>query len=349
MIGTWRLGLALLVVCAHLFHPWWPAAFAVFSFYVISGFLMTLILQEQYSFSRSGLKAFWVNRWLRIYPPYYFACLISIGLILADSNRVSLINGHLTIPDSTSEILTNALIFGLIDWPADRSSLVPPGWTLFIELAHYLLISLWAGRSKQRAYIFLALSVVYVACVFVFLDGFLGALYFLVPGGSFPFAVGVVLYFHRNSFSKIIASLSWPVAFTIGAGLYAVVFACASMFEALMVPLLYVNVLVSGILLMTLWHAPSSKFSRVDKFLGELSYPAYLLHWQAGIVVLLALDQIDRTVLSFALSVALSLTLALLTLQLVIKPLDRLRASVKSKTLRSTDSRASMVSPESVT
>src|SRR5688572_5893383 len=148
MIGSWRLLLALLVVCAHLFNPWWPGAMAVFSFYTISGFLMTLILHEQYSFSGGGLRAFWINRVLRIYPPYYFACALSLVLLAVfGADAVGAINPHLSVPDSAGEVTTNLLIFGLIDWPADRASLVVPGWTLFVELVHYLLISLWAGRS----------------------------------------------------------------------------------------------------------------------------------------------------------------------------------------------------------
>jgi peptidoglycan/LPS O-acetylase OafA/YrhL len=51
---------------------------AVICFFVISGFLITLILNEKYR----DLKAFYVNRALRIYTPYWSALLLSIVLFL---------------------------------------------------------------------------------------------------------------------------------------------------------------------------------------------------------------------------------------------------------------------------
>ena len=49
--------------------------FAVTCFYVISGFLITLILSEKYV---TETKAFFVNRGLRVYVPYIAALLFSI-------------------------------------------------------------------------------------------------------------------------------------------------------------------------------------------------------------------------------------------------------------------------------
>ena len=333
MIGTWRLVLAMLVVCAHLFTPWWPGALAVFAFYVISGFLMTLILQEQYSFSPADLRAFWVNRVLRIYPPYYFACLASILLILAwPPGAVTSLNAHLSIPDTPGEILTNTFIVGLIDWPEDRSSLVVPGWTLFIEQVHYLVISLWAGRSRKNAFIFLALSVAYVAFTYLFLDANFGFRYLIPPAGSFPFAVGVVLYFYKEPFGRLIAAVTWKLAFCVSAVLYGLVFVAASMVADPLGVCLYANVLTSALLLIVLWHAPApSLMRRADKWLGDLSYPTYLLHWQAGALVVLATGYELKSVEAFALSILAVIALALLERRLVSGPIEKLRAIVKRR------------------
>ena len=65
MFGAWRLLLALLVVLGHLHRPWWPASWAVFSFYVISGYLMSLILDETYGWTGAGRRRFALNRFLR--------------------------------------------------------------------------------------------------------------------------------------------------------------------------------------------------------------------------------------------------------------------------------------------
>jgi peptidoglycan/LPS O-acetylase OafA/YrhL len=330
MIGSWRLLLALLVVAAHLFNPWWPGAMAVFSFYTISGFLMTLILQEQYSFSGRGLRAFWLNRFLRIYPPYYFACAVSLLLLLVfGADAVAAINPHLSVPDTPGEVTTNLLIFGLLDWPEDRAALVVPGWTLFIELVHYLLISLWAGRSRRTAYVFLALAVAYLVVVYAFLGGNFGFRYLIPPAGSLPFAVGVVLYFHKDALARAVARVGWGLAFALSAALYAGVFAAGAWVDDPLGALLYVNVLTSALLLGVLWQAPASRFQGFDKLLGDLSYPTYLLHWQAGVLVVLVTGFAMKSVAAFALSVLVVLVFALIERRLVSGPLETLRRAVK--------------------
>jgi peptidoglycan/LPS O-acetylase OafA/YrhL len=41
--------------------------YAVFGFYILSGYLMTLIMQKNYGYSRGGVARYAVNRFLRIY------------------------------------------------------------------------------------------------------------------------------------------------------------------------------------------------------------------------------------------------------------------------------------------
>ena len=75
MIDVYRFILALCVVQGHLVGRGesapWLAWQAVFSFYVLSGFLMSLILNQDYGFTASGLARFAFNRWLRLFPVYY--------------------------------------------------------------------------------------------------------------------------------------------------------------------------------------------------------------------------------------------------------------------------------------
>ena len=76
MFGIYRYGLAFCVAISHLWGGMiaGPAAYAVWGFYCLSGYLMTLILNEKYGFSKRGLTNFAVNRLLRIYPAYYVVC-----------------------------------------------------------------------------------------------------------------------------------------------------------------------------------------------------------------------------------------------------------------------------------
>jgi peptidoglycan/LPS O-acetylase OafA/YrhL len=75
MLGILRFLLAYLVVVSHLVGTEYVAHFgfyAVRGFFVISGFLMTATLNEVYAFC--GTR-FWLNRALRLLPPYFLVCL----------------------------------------------------------------------------------------------------------------------------------------------------------------------------------------------------------------------------------------------------------------------------------
>ena len=73
MLGTYRVILALMVVFQHLGKSYQLGAYAVFTFFVISGYLMTYILNENYGYSLRGRMKYLLNRILRIYPVYWGA------------------------------------------------------------------------------------------------------------------------------------------------------------------------------------------------------------------------------------------------------------------------------------
>jgi peptidoglycan/LPS O-acetylase OafA/YrhL len=79
-MGSFRLLLAATVMLGH-FVPFYPqhlpfliyGSASVPAFYIVSGFLITLVLREKYQ-SRAGL--FYSNRALRIFPLYWAALAI---------------------------------------------------------------------------------------------------------------------------------------------------------------------------------------------------------------------------------------------------------------------------------
>ena len=93
--------------------------------------------------------------------------------------------------------------------------------------------------------------------------------------------------------------------------------------------LLYVNVFTSALLLGVLWQAPVSRFARFDKALGDLSYPTYLLHWQAGVLVVLLTGLALKSLAAFALSVGVVLLLSMAEQRLISRPVEKLRRAVK--------------------
>lgn len=83
MLGMLRFFLAISVVATHLsegrlfFHYW--GAFAVFGFYLISGYLITRVLNDTYKFD---FYTFASNRFLRLFPIYYFVAALTLAVIL---------------------------------------------------------------------------------------------------------------------------------------------------------------------------------------------------------------------------------------------------------------------------
>ena len=78
MFGSLRFLLAFLVILSHLVGTEYVAHFgfyAVRGFFVISGLMMTAALNEVYGFD--GVR-FWTNRALRLLPPYYFVCALTL-------------------------------------------------------------------------------------------------------------------------------------------------------------------------------------------------------------------------------------------------------------------------------
>ena len=142
MFGAFRFGLALLVVAGHLRQPIWLGAWAVFAFYTISGYLMCLVLNERYGFSRRGFGAYALNRLLRIHPPYWLACAATLGVMLVAGEATTRnFWGPWELPTSAAEWgggthetaphPLSALDFGIIAESEETSSLNPRNLMIF--------------------------------------------------------------------------------------------------------------------------------------------------------------------------------------------------------------------------
>jgi peptidoglycan/LPS O-acetylase OafA/YrhL len=116
-------------------------AYAVLFFYVISGFLITFTLKQNYTAQLGGAVEFYKNRTVRIFSLYW--PLVIIVFMFLPGARDSFTSG--TILDK----FTNILLLGA-DWnldfanyPNDNWNAVPvgltPAWTLGAELTFYAL------------------------------------------------------------------------------------------------------------------------------------------------------------------------------------------------------------------
>ena len=266
MLGTLRFILAILVVNGHLGTMAWPAAYAVFSFYVISGYLMTLIMNKKYKYSVSGFKLFCLTRFLRIYPPYYVACLISLLIIfLIPGSLTESFNSSIGLPSSLSDIASNFTIFGLDSRSPVR--IVPPAWALNIELCYYIAIGIILGKNKKISTVWLILSIAYLPALFGLRPDLFGMFYHrysTVLDASLPFSVGCCLFHYSEYIQKLTRYLSWKALLIISASFYSSNYIFTYYMHKLQLnfyPYFYLNIIASAFLLYALVNIPKKRLT----------------------------------------------------------------------------------------
>lgn len=153
-MGTVRTLLAISVVFAHtpLLYVFVGGQLAVQVFYCISGFLITYILCTVPAYANA--RRFYENRFLRLYPVYWTVALLSacliVVLLLAHPKSAPDWVGFRHLPAYAKLVVigANLLIVGQ-DWlmfaPIKAHPelwallLVPPAWTLGVELSFYAI------------------------------------------------------------------------------------------------------------------------------------------------------------------------------------------------------------------
>ena len=196
MFGTFRYLLAGMVVLTHLWPAqtmWW-GVYAVFCFYLVSGYLMTLVLDRSYPYTADGMARYATNRVLRIYPPYVVVCLIALLLIYFLPDVAESTNYKLRWPGSIREWLSAFFIFGQL---GSHHALVPPAWSLNIELVYYVAMAVLLSRNETIVTLWFVASCAYTAFLVVIAPGNFEARYSAIPGASLPFAFGALLYTYR--------------------------------------------------------------------------------------------------------------------------------------------------------
>ncbi len=293
MFGVLRTTLALMVMVYHLFIGWGPLGpYAVFGFYIISGYLMTLIMHEHYGYTWIGRFSFAGNRFLRLYPQYWAATLVSILLIVGLGAEVTTsFHKSIFIPVSLESILQNIFMAFTAWFPNSiNPRLVPPTWALTVEMFFYFLICLGVSKTLFRVKIWLFLSVCYVIGSYI-MSWDMGSRYFPVAAASLPFSIGAAIYFMTNDalliqqFTRL--RLSSRTIFVV------MLFNCLAWLIASRMEIgnlgdvgFYINIVIFALLVYSLVIGGEilSVTRKTDKIIGDYSYPIYLLHWQSGLL-----------------------------------------------------------------
>ena len=263
-VGTYRLLLALAVLYSHAFGAVLGMNFgvvAVISFFVISGYVMKLLYSAYYQPTRD-IRGFYADRALRLFPQFLFYFVLTVLLWkLLGFKSVFLTN--LTAWKVVGTVTMLPLGFFMY-WP-EIALYVPAAWSLGLELTFYLAFPFFVmAPSAWRTAIVLASMLVAAAAFLGLIDPDIFG-YRLLPGTFFIFAAGAAL-----------AARDWrlPVATAlIGAGGFVI----ASAY----LPLPYNREVFLGAAIGVAAVAilRHKRFSRLDEFLGNISYGVFLNHF----------------------------------------------------------------------
>ncbi|WP_313818619.1 acyltransferase [Cupriavidus sp.] len=311
-MGFFRLLLAIAVVVAHS-SPLFGLEFtggvvAVQAFYIVSGFYISLILNEKYGPGLAGTKLFYSNRFLRIYPIYWTILAASIALSILELSHPNVHTigtlrnfthyfDDLGFGSKLYLLITNISLIGMdwgfflrLDGPqieattsflsfhprAFELAFVPQAWTLGIEIAVYLiapfifrrklavLVAMAAASTAARAYAF-SIGLTEDPWSYRFLPFELGL-----------FILGAIAYRAYKEVSFLSRkSVGWLCLTTV---LTLTVYYPHLSTAPSVIPGFYTGqllfLLAVFISIPAMFHL--SKSSRVDRWIGELSYPVYL-------------------------------------------------------------------------
>lgn len=290
MFGVYRTLLALAVLFQHLADVPLIGHFAVYGFFVLSGFLMTSIMQGTYGYTWRGRTAYFINRFLRLFPAYWILCTVSIGLILIYGDAITrAYQSAIYLPSRPIEFLSNlTLIFPAVSPKWVEPRLAPPTWALTLELIFYVVIGLGASRSRKLTWLWFTLGVAYFAMTYLLGMGH-ESRYSYLPAASLPFSIGALLYHYKEQSRQLAARvpghpLAWLLAYV------PLAFVAQLDQRAWIEPLFLANIALHTIIIAKLRNLPRSGWIwRCDKTVGDLSYPVYLGHYQAGLLVAMTL------------------------------------------------------------
>ena len=155
-MGLTRLVLSLLVVGSHFGNLGEPiGGTAVASFFTISGFLMARTIRENYA-GASGVRRFYVNRVVRIVPPFIAVLLLTALVLSLRGMHPFLLNrtGAVGFPDvEFAPAWWQTVTMDPAPYPRFVSAqvyLAPQAWSLVVEAVFYLLAPALVALAGAR-------------------------------------------------------------------------------------------------------------------------------------------------------------------------------------------------------
>jgi peptidoglycan/LPS O-acetylase OafA/YrhL len=281
-MGAYRLLLAVLVAISHMgvtFFGYNPGVFAVISFLVISGFVMTSLIKRNYLSARR-IPAFYLDRALRLYPQFllYFAISCVIISTYLSTTKYNLALTAANIIPSLAIAPLNLWMFGIT-----IPDILPPAWSLGLEAFFYLSIPFLIIYRARMPFYAASIAFFYIACLGYVNTDVYG--YRLLPGVLFMFLCGSYLYDGTRAEKALTIVTCMATLVTLAAILSGVILQAPFNTEV-------TAGLAFGI--PTIFLLSKFPYSKIDEFFGNISYGVFLNHF----VVMYAAEALGYRVFS---------------------------------------------------
>lgn len=347
-MGTLRYLLAIAVVFGHVVGAaptgvLTDSITAVQAFYIVSGFLITYILNERYA----KLSDFYRSRLLRIFPSYYFWLVATVVAFYYVGWSVKSITslGELSPFAAAYVVVSNLIIVGQ-DWAFwltydanghlhfvenfwhQKNQIYPyfvvtQAWSLSLELMFYAVAPWIVRRPLAILFVFIAAQIArYFSYRQFGIDD--PYLYRFFPLEIGTFMMGAMSYY----LLKWYRSVNLPAR----AGDLAALTICALALGFQWLPssrslVLFTDaqiIFYSALVLLLPLALLASSRHPIDRFIGELSYPIYLGHIGVIAVVTTSLPSLGKGWQAVVV-VVVATVLAAGSYWLIDRPLDHLR------------------------
>lgn len=345
-IGLIRLLLAESVVMAHSYdffgYRLLDSIKAVEMFFIISGFYMAMILSGKYDDYWLFIK----NRVLRLYPIYFSVLILTVIVsifsffifgswfklsVFIDQFRsfhlggyLFLIFANLTMLFQDVTVFTGLAKVGNLFFasgvstaamPAQNLLLVPPAWTLGLEWIFYLLAPFIVKKTRLVIILFFSSLLLKIVLLSIGLSNDPWS-YRFFPAELYLFCGGILAYDIFKKYQTVINLKAAKIITLIFIGYLLV-------FNFLPIPATILYAAFIGFLPFIFFY---SKNFKLDRKIGELSYPVYLTH-------ILVISCLEKTNFFLKLSVgskfvlisAIVISFSAILIKYIQNPIDKIR------------------------
>ncbi|MEO8886741.1 MAG: acyltransferase [Mucilaginibacter sp.] len=321
---------------------------AVEAFYIISGFYMSLILHEKYVGSNNSYKLFITNRFLRIFPLYWLVLVITVGYSLmrffilhqpdAPLSAYQQYSGQMGLLNTAFLIFTNICIFfqdwllflgfnkatGLLFFTTNFQAVdpqlyhflfVPQAWTISLELLFYLLAPFILKRSVRVVIVLIVISISIKVLLFYCGLNHDPWTYRFFPAEMHLFLLGYISYIIYNRIKGFKINIIYLNGILLMVCLFTLMYWAI---PGQVRQYLYLSLLFIALPFIFL-HTNKWKF---DRYVGELSYPIYILH---NLIIAFTASLFPHSIYSILIVLLATIGVSILLNELVAKKIERIR------------------------